>query len=85
MPTGNQLAGYCILSRRFHSFIQNDCRNNTRRAKICEHRSATCIEGLKCNNCGTAFPDLRSFKCHNWAYAIEAMVKVIQEMEKAKK
>ncbi len=43
------------------------------------------IEGLKCHNCGTAFPDLRSFKCHNWAYAIEAMVKVIQEMKRAKK
>jgi hypothetical protein len=42
------------------------------------------IEGLKCHNCGTAFPDLRSFKCHNWAYAKEAMVKVIREMEKAK-
>lgn len=43
------------------------------------------IEGLKCHNCGTPFPDLRSFKCHNWAYAKEAMVKVIKEMERLKK
>lgn len=40
------------------------------------------IEGLKCANCGTAFENLRSFKCHNWAYAREALVKVIQEMQK---
>lgn len=43
------------------------------------------IQGLKCHNCGTAFSDLRSFKCHNWAYAREALTKVIREMEKTKK
>ena len=40
------------------------------------------IEGLKCHGCGTPFENLRSFKCHNWAYAREALVKVIQEMTK---
>jgi hypothetical protein len=41
------------------------------------------IEGLTCNNCGAAIPDLRSFKCHNWAYARPAMLKVIQAMQRA--
>jgi len=40
------------------------------------------IEGLKCHNCGTPFEKLRSFKCHNWAYAKPALLKVIREMEK---
>jgi hypothetical protein len=40
------------------------------------------IEDLFCHQCGTAIPDLRSFKCHNWAYAREAMLKVIQEMQR---
>jgi hypothetical protein len=38
------------------------------------------IEDLFCHQCGERIPDLRSFKCHNWAYAREALVKVIQEM-----
>ncbi len=42
------------------------------------------IEGLKCNNCKTPFKKLRSFKCHNWAYAIGDLVKVIKQMEKGK-
>ncbi len=43
------------------------------------------IEGLKCHNCDTAFENLRSFKCHNWAYAKPALLKVIQQMERAGK
>lgn len=39
------------------------------------------IQDLFCYQCGKAIPDLRSFKCHNWAYAREAMLKVIQEMQ----
>ena len=39
------------------------------------------IEDLSCHQCGKAIPDLRSFKCHNWAYAREAMLKVIQGMQ----
>ncbi len=41
------------------------------------------IEDLSCHQCGKPIPDLRSFKCHNWAYAREAMLKVIQEMHQA--
>jgi len=40
------------------------------------------IQGLKCHSCGTAFANLRSFKCHNWAYAKPALIEVIQEMRK---
>ncbi len=38
------------------------------------------IEGLKCSNCGTDFKNLRSFKCHNWAYAVGDIAKVVQIM-----
>jgi hypothetical protein len=41
------------------------------------------IAGLKCFQCGTAFEELRSFKCHNWAYAMPALLKVLQAMEQA--
>lgn len=40
------------------------------------------IEGLKCHNCGTPFKNLRSFKCHNWAYAKGDLAKVINVMSK---
>ncbi|MFI0429206.1 hypothetical protein [Mariniflexile sp. HMF6888] len=39
------------------------------------------IEGLRCYNCGTSFKNLRSFKCHNWAYAVGDLAKVVQVME----
>jgi hypothetical protein len=38
------------------------------------------IAGLKCFQCGTEFEALRSFKCHNWAYAMPALLKVLQTM-----
>jgi hypothetical protein len=41
------------------------------------------IAGVKCFQCGTAITDLRSFKCHNWAYAKGAMLRVLQHMEGA--
>jgi hypothetical protein len=39
------------------------------------------IANVECSNCGTAFEGLRSFKCHNWAYAKPALLAVLQEME----
>jgi hypothetical protein len=39
------------------------------------------IANLKCFNCQTPFEDLRSFKCHNWAYAKEALLRILQQME----
>jgi hypothetical protein len=40
------------------------------------------IEGLKCHDCGTPFDKLRSFKCHNWAYAKDKLAIVVRQMEK---
>jgi hypothetical protein len=42
------------------------------------------IAGVKCFQCQTPFEDLRSFKCHNWAYARDAMLRVLQHMEIAR-
>ena len=40
------------------------------------------IEGVKCYQCGTIFDNLRSFKCHNWAYAKPALLRTLRIMEK---
>ncbi|WP_293193785.1 hypothetical protein [Ottowia sp.] len=39
------------------------------------------IAGLRCFRCKTAIDNLRSFKCHNWAYAKPALLKVLRQME----
>lgn len=39
------------------------------------------IAGLSCHACGTAITDLRSFKCHNWAYAVGDLREVIRRMD----
>ena len=39
------------------------------------------IAGLRCAGCGTAFDGLRSFKCHNWAYARPALLKMVESIE----
>ena len=39
------------------------------------------IAGLKCHQCGTAIDNLRSFKCHNWAYAKPAILEMIEKMK----
>ncbi|MBK6748022.1 hypothetical protein [Ottowia sp.] len=39
------------------------------------------IAGLHCFRCKTAIDNLRSFKCHNWAYAKPALLKVLRQME----
>lgn len=41
------------------------------------------IAALQCFRCKTPFENLRSFKCHNWAYAKEALLRVLQHMGKA--
>ena len=43
------------------------------------------IAGLKCFQCKSKINNLRSFKCHNWAYAKPALLRVIKEMEQRKK
>ena len=42
------------------------------------------IAGLKGHQCGVKIDILRSFKCHNWAYAKPALLRVIKEMEQRK-
>ena len=36
------------------------------------------IAGLVCVRCGAPIADLRSFKCHNWAYAVGDLAKVVE-------
>jgi hypothetical protein len=40
------------------------------------------IENIHCFNCKTEIRNIRSFKCHNWAYAKPALLEVLQEMNK---
>jgi hypothetical protein len=42
------------------------------------------IEGLKCFGCQTSISNLRSFKCHNWAYAVGDLAKVIKQIHASK-
>lgn len=39
------------------------------------------IAGLKCYQCKSPLDNLRSFKCHNWAYAMPALLRVVEEMK----
>lgn len=39
------------------------------------------ITNLKCAGCKASSKNIRSFKCHNWAYAIPALLDVLQKME----
>ena len=38
------------------------------------------IADLYCHQCHEPITDLRSFKCHNWAYASEQMLEVLEQM-----
>jgi len=42
------------------------------------------IANLKCFQCKSQINNLRSFKCHNWAYAKPALLEVLESMEAAK-
>jgi hypothetical protein len=37
------------------------------------------IAGVRCVDCSTTINDLRSFKCHNWAYAVTAIEQLITQ------
>lgn len=39
------------------------------------------IAGVRCFRCKTKIDKLRSFKCHNWAYAKPALLRVLKSME----
>lgn len=38
------------------------------------------IAGVRCFECESPIEDLRSFKCHNWAYAFEDLERVVREL-----
>jgi hypothetical protein len=50
-------------------------------AKFVNVEAPRAIGNLHCSNCRTAISDLRSFKCHNWAYAIGAMREVVEKLK----
>jgi hypothetical protein len=37
------------------------------------------IRGLRCHQCDTSIESLRSFKCHNWAYAVGDLAKLVEQ------
>ena len=51
--------------------------------KFVNTEAPNAIKGLKCFQCKTAIDNLRSFKCHNWAYAKPALLDVIEKMHAA--
>jgi hypothetical protein len=36
------------------------------------------IAGLVCHQCGAPITGVRSFKCHNWAYAIDDLARIVE-------
>lgn len=38
------------------------------------------IAGLRCHGCGSAIANLRSFKCHNWAYAVGDLARIVERL-----
>jgi hypothetical protein len=38
------------------------------------------IAGLSCHQCGAAIETLRSFKCHNWAYAVGDLARIVERV-----
>ena len=38
------------------------------------------IAGLRCHECGTSIETLRSFKCHNWAYAVGDLARIVERL-----
>jgi hypothetical protein len=39
------------------------------------------IAGLRCFKCKSVVDNIRSFKCHNWAYAKPALLEVLRRLE----
>jgi hypothetical protein len=38
------------------------------------------IRGLRCYQCDTSLEALRSFKCHNWAYAVGDLARIVERV-----
>ncbi len=41
------------------------------------------IPGLRCMKCGAEISTVRSFKCHNWAYAIDELTRLVEQSLRA--
>lgn len=52
-------------------------------AKFVNVEAPRAIANLSCFNCKSPIADMRSFKCHNWAYAVGAMRELIQNLDLA--
>jgi hypothetical protein len=51
--------------------------------KFVNTEAPAAIEGVRCSECQTEITNLRSFKCHNWAYAVGDLAGIIERMEEA--
>ena len=49
--------------------------------KLVHVEAPRAIADLKCASCNAAIENIRSFKCHNWAYAKPAMLEVLRAMD----
>lgn len=49
--------------------------------KFVNSEALRAIAGVKCFECGTVIENIRNFKCHNWVYAMPALLKVLEQME----
>ncbi len=52
-------------------------------AKFVNVEAPRAIADLRCYGCGAEVRDLRSFKCHNWAYAIGDLRRVVDAATRA--
>lgn len=50
-------------------------------SKFVNTEAPRAIADLSCHACKTPIRNLRSFKCHNWAYAKPALLRVLQHMK----
>ena len=51
--------------------------------KFVNTEAPSAIEGLFCYRCRQPITDLRSFKCHNWAYAVGDLRRVVESLTRA--
>ena len=49
-------------------------------AKFVNVEAPRAIANLQCYKCKSPITDLRSFKCHNWAYAVGALKEVVENL-----
>jgi len=83
MRATNQLVGYRVLGRGGRALPGDDCERHPGDRKYINIEAPRAISGVRCTDCNTAFEGLRSFKCHNWAYAVGDLLDVAASMKQA--